>query len=45
MRLMHVLTNTASVTLTLCVRCIASVDTNLRHAAAQDCRAKDAVKV
>ena len=34
MRLMHVLTNTASVTLTLCVRCIASVDANLRHAAA-----------
>jgi hypothetical protein len=33
------------VTLTLCVRCIASVDANLRHADAQECRAKVAVKV
>jgi len=33
------------VTLTLCVQCIASVDANLRHADAQECRAKVAVKV
>jgi hypothetical protein len=40
-----VLTNSASVTLTLCVQCIASIDANLRHADAQECRAKVAVKV
>jgi hypothetical protein len=45
LRLMHVLTNSASVTLTLCVQCIASIDANLRHADAQECRAKVAVKV
>jgi len=43
--LRHVLTNAVYVTLTLCVRCIASVDANLRHADAQECRAKVAVKV
>jgi hypothetical protein len=45
LRLAHALTNATSMTLTLCVRCIASVGAKLRHADAQDCRAKDAVKV
>jgi hypothetical protein len=36
------LTNAA---LKLCVRCIALADENLRHADAQECRAKVAVKV
>jgi hypothetical protein len=45
LRLMHVPTNAAGAILTLCVRCNASVDANLRHADAQECRAKVAVKV
>jgi hypothetical protein len=42
---MHVSTNAASALLTLYVRCIVSVDAKLRHADAQECRAKVAVKV
>jgi len=38
-------TNAADVALSLYVRCIASIGANLRHADAQECHAKVAVKV
>jgi hypothetical protein len=42
---LRALTNTANIALSLRVRCIASIGANLRHADAQECRAKVAVKV